>query len=182
VMWGIEREGINPSPTEEIVGAGFSPALESVSWRPCARAAQRRHFLSLGREPQDQGSKSENKPRSGDRWTATCCDGSHGRTSLSPLWGSVNMRRRYLGLTPQAKKMSPLRGFPTPMPSVAGPEGPASSESTANRPSARQPRRLPHKSGPAPLWGTRLACRAGGWEIRIPGSELRNQSAVGGRP
>jgi len=57
---------------------------------------------SLGREPQERAPKDE-KPRSGDRCRRF-------RILLSPLWGSPFSRPLYLGLTPQAKYLSPLRG------------------------------------------------------------------------
>ena len=75
-------------------------------------APKGRKIHSLGRQPQGQVEENFDKPRSGDRRSVVNCCGSRRSANLSPLQGSLNVWFRYLGLTPQAMDLSPLRGFP----------------------------------------------------------------------
>jgi len=52
-----------------------------------------------------------NKPRSGDRHSSADGRGSRRDRNLSPLQGWPGDCLRVLGLTPQAKYLSPLRGL-----------------------------------------------------------------------
>jgi len=69
-----------------------------------------------GRRPSvtpGSGQRKDEKPRSGDRQSVVTGCSSPCSRNLSPLQGSPELGASFLGLTPQAMYMSPLRGSPS---------------------------------------------------------------------
>jgi len=67
-----------------------------------------------GRRPSvtpGSGQRKNDKPRSGDRQSVVKGCSSRRSRNLSPLQGSPESGAPFLGLTPQAMNLTPLRGF-----------------------------------------------------------------------
>ena len=74
------------------------------------RVAERRQIISLGREPQEQSAEKHYKPRSGDRCFRSIAAADAAAAVCRPFRAADSSLARYLGLTPQAMDLSPLRG------------------------------------------------------------------------